>query len=122
MQIQFLRFIPVVVVVFRLRQHEQREAFFKSRRWQLAFDDFLYCAGKFFLQVRGRLKTGVDRFVNRPERLAGYKAVACIPARPIGKHAVLQQRVGVLFHPTFQGGAVFGVALLKIRQISEQVR
>ena len=121
MQIELLRFVSVVVAVFRLREYKKREAFFKPRRWQLAFDDFLYRACKFLLQIGGRLKTRIDPFVDGPKRLAGDKAVAYSTAWPIGKHAVLQQRVGILLHPALKRGAIFGIALLKIWQISQQV-
>src|SRR5262249_20267736 len=68
---------------------EKRKAVFKSGRRQLAFDGFLYGNCHFLLRVAGRLKTGIDRFVDRPERLARHKTIGCSAAGPIWEHAVV---------------------------------
>src|SRR5213079_558488 len=109
------------VIALCLREHKKSEAFFKSRSWDLPLQDFDNRPGKFLLQFGRRIESSLHRFVDRPECLAGNKAVAYSAAGPIWKQAVLQQRVGILLHPAPKRGAIFGIALLKIWQISQQV-
>src|SRR5262249_45341477 len=59
-KIELLRFVSVVVGVFGLREHKKRKAFFKAGHWQLAFDDFLYCACELLLQFSWRFEASVD--------------------------------------------------------------
>ena len=91
MQIKLLGFIPEIVVALRLRKHKECKALFKSGRGNLAFEDLVYSAAKLLLQLRGRLEPSVDRFVDRPERLAGHETVARVATGPIRKHSITQQ-------------------------------
>src|SRR4030095_10941819 len=82
MKIQLLRFVPEIAGIFRLRKDKECEALVKSRRRNLAFQDFGYGAGEFLLQIRRRFKTSLDRFVDRPKGLAAHETVARVATGP----------------------------------------
>ena len=48
-QIQLLRFAPKIIVILRLRKDKKCKTLFKSRRENLAFEDFVYSRAKFLL-------------------------------------------------------------------------
>ena len=66
MQIKLLGFIPEIVVALRLRKHKECKALFKSGRGNLAFEDLVYSAAKFLLQLRRRFEPCVNSFIYRP--------------------------------------------------------
>src|SRR5436309_13737865 len=109
-QIQIVRYSFEIVFGLVLSDNEKRETFFERGGRQLTVQDLLESAGKFFPKSLGCFETGIDRFVDRPERLTGDKRIRGVAARPIWKSSVREQRVVDLIHDTLDHVSLFGIA------------
>ena len=117
-QIQIVRYGFEIVFGLVLSDNEKRKTSFERGGRHLTVQDLLESAGKFFPKSLGCFETGIDRFVDRPERLTGDKRIRGVAARPIWKRSVGEQRVVELFHAALEHLSIFGVARSGIWQIS----
>src|SRR5206468_11880298 len=101
-QIQIVRYGFEIVFGLVLSDNEKRKTSFERGGRQLTVQDLLERAGKFFPKSLGCFETGIDRVVDRPERLTGDKRIRGVAARPIRKRSVGEERGGELFHATPQ--------------------
>src|SRR5438046_4687865 len=109
-QIQIVRYGFEIVFGLVLSDNEKRKTSFKRGGRHLTVQDLLESAGKFFPKSLGCFETGIDRFVDRPERLTGDERICGIAARPLRKRSVGEERVVDLFPAALEEVSVFGVA------------